>query len=68
MAKQRIRTLMLGPSEKVTARNSHTGMFVIADYVSDEDGQRYLVFERQGTATPSKRKAGAKTQPETTSA
>ena len=46
--KARIRKLMIGPSEKVTAKNSHVGMTVIADFVSDADSQRYLVFERTG--------------------
>lgn len=45
---QRIRKLMLGPSEKITARNSVVGNMCIADYVVD--GCRYLVFERAETA------------------
>jgi hypothetical protein len=58
-SKQRIRKLNIGPamlqSDRVTAKNSHVGMVVIADYVSDEDAQRYLVFERQGVVATTKR-------------
>lgn len=51
------RKLSLGPSERVTARNSHVGYFVIADYIDPADSQRYLVFERSGGTVTVKRQA-----------
>ena len=48
--RSKIKKLCLGPSPAVTAKNSLVGMRVIADYLSDEDAQRYMVFERMGNA------------------
>jgi hypothetical protein len=57
-SKQRYRKLSLGPSDRVTSKNSHVGMSVIADYI--ESGQRYLVFERASAESPKKAAPRAK--------
>ena len=48
----RINKLVLGPSEPVTARNSHAGMLIIADYIDPMNNQRTLVLERVATDKP----------------
>lgn len=55
-SKQRYRKVSLGPSEKVTARNSHVGMQCVADYIDATDAQRYLLMERIGMTPPVKRR------------
>jgi hypothetical protein len=57
--KQRYRKLYIGPGgsgERVTARNSHVGMTVLADYIDAVDDKRYLLFERQGAAAAPKQR------------
>jgi hypothetical protein len=45
-SRQKYRKLNLGPSERVTAKNSCVGMLCISDYVDTQNSQRILVFER----------------------
>jgi hypothetical protein len=45
-SRQKYRKLNLGPSEKITARNSVVGMLCISDYIDTQVNSRVLVFER----------------------
>jgi hypothetical protein len=66
---QRIRKLQIQNTVgKVTAKNSNAGMMCIADFISDLDNQRYLVFERIGAKdaappTPRKKRSQPENQP-----
>jgi hypothetical protein len=65
-SKSRYHKVCLGPggsSDRITARNSHVGMQVIADYIDATDAQRYLLFERIGAAAPVKRRSKKGQQP-----
>lgn len=45
-SRSKYRKLVIGPSERITAKNSVVGMLCISDYVDGQTSQRVLVFER----------------------
>ena len=61
----KFRKLSLGPSEKITRKNSNVGLTVISDYIDPLTNQRTLVLERfesAATAAPVKRAAKSATR------
>jgi hypothetical protein len=59
-SKSRYHKVCLGPggsSDRITARNSHVGMQVVADYIDATDAQRYLLLERIGMVPATKRRS-----------
>jgi len=52
MSKQAIVKLCMGPGGKQSRRSAILGGKVIADYVSTDDSQRYVVIERSVPAKP----------------
>jgi hypothetical protein len=59
-SRQKYRKVNLGPSDKITARNSLAGLVVLADYVDPSSGQRTLVLERPAKAVADAPKAVAR--------
>jgi hypothetical protein len=57
MSKQAIVKLCMGPGGKQSRRSAILGGKVIADYVSTDDSQRYVVIERSVAKAPAAKKA-----------
>ena len=65
MSKQAIVKLCMGPSNgKQSRRSAILGGKVIADYVSTEDNQRYVVIERSVAKAPAAKPKRSKPEPD----